>query len=172
MAIPAAGSVQKPPLDVAPADIRDHAYSIIRVLNRAGEAVGPWAEALDGELLLTGLRDIYTPEVAADHTARGDRLRTDLNVALARHGLPGQVTGAGSILCFHFHDRPIHSPADTAGTRPQVHALFHLEMLARGIYFARRGYMSLSLELTREDDAALLAAFDEVLSEFGELLYS
>jgi 2-oxoisovalerate dehydrogenase E1 component alpha subunit len=41
--IPKAGSVPRPPVDVDPRDIRDLAYSIIRVLNRQGEAVGPWA---------------------------------------------------------------------------------------------------------------------------------
>ena len=45
-------------------------------------------------------------------------------------------------------------------------------MLKRGLYFARRGYMSLSLELTEDDDAAFLAAFDEVLSEYGQILTS
>ena len=44
------------------------------------------------------------------------------------------------------------------------------EMLKRGIYFARRGYMSLSLELSEDDDAALLTAFDDVLARFGDSL--
>lgn len=56
--IPKAGSVRRPEIDVAPEDIRDLAYSIIRVLNRAGEAVGPWADALGDEELLTGLRNM------------------------------------------------------------------------------------------------------------------
>ena len=42
-----AGEVRRPEVDVAPEDIRDLAYSIIRVLNRDGEAVGPWAGLLD-----------------------------------------------------------------------------------------------------------------------------
>ena len=43
--IPEAGSVARPEVDAAPEAIRDLAYSIIRVLNREGEAVGPWAGA-------------------------------------------------------------------------------------------------------------------------------
>jgi 2-oxoisovalerate dehydrogenase E1 component alpha subunit len=39
--IPKAGSVPRPAVDVDPREIRDLAYSIIRVLNREGEAVGP-----------------------------------------------------------------------------------------------------------------------------------
>ena len=56
VSIPRAGSVRKPPVDTAPEEIRDLAYSIIRVLNRFGEAVGPWAGVLTNETLLTGLR--------------------------------------------------------------------------------------------------------------------
>jgi 2-oxoisovalerate dehydrogenase E1 component alpha subunit len=56
VSIPRAGSVRKPPVDTAPEEIRDFAYSIIRVLNRFGEAVGPWAGSLSDDALLTGLR--------------------------------------------------------------------------------------------------------------------
>ncbi len=53
-----AGSVARPPIDVDPESIRDHAYSIIRVLNRRAEAVGPWAGLLSDGQLLEGLRDM------------------------------------------------------------------------------------------------------------------
>ena len=49
-----AGSVPRPEVDVDPRDIRDLAFSIIRVLNRKGEAVGPWAGLLTDEELLEG----------------------------------------------------------------------------------------------------------------------
>ena len=53
-----AGSVPRPVVDVASEEIRDLAYSIIRVLNRDGEAVGPWAGVLSDEEILIGLRDM------------------------------------------------------------------------------------------------------------------
>ena len=58
--IPKAGSVPRPPVDVDPRDIRDLAFSIIRVLNREGEAVGPWAGTLTDAELLDGLRHMMT----------------------------------------------------------------------------------------------------------------
>jgi 2-oxoisovalerate dehydrogenase E1 component alpha subunit len=58
--IPKAGSVARPEVDADPASIRDLAYSIIRVLNREGEAVGPWAGLLNDEELLDGLRNMMT----------------------------------------------------------------------------------------------------------------
>ena len=54
--IPKAGSVRRPSVDVAPEEVRDLGYSIIRVLNRAGEAVGPWSGELSDEALLDGLK--------------------------------------------------------------------------------------------------------------------
>jgi glutamate-1-semialdehyde 2,1-aminomutase len=119
---------------------------------------------------LAGLRDVFTRECAEAHTARGNRLRAALNDVIRSHGLPAQVTGTGTIMCFHFHADPIRSPEDTRKTRPEALALFHLEMLTRGFYFARRGYMSLSLALTQEDDDAFLAAVNEVLATRGDLL--
>jgi 2-oxoisovalerate dehydrogenase E1 component alpha subunit len=47
-------------VDADPEAIRDLAYSITRVLNRDGEAVGPWAGLLSDEALLAGLRDMMT----------------------------------------------------------------------------------------------------------------
>ncbi|MFD0980113.1 thiamine pyrophosphate-dependent enzyme [Tropicimonas aquimaris] len=56
--IPEAGAVTLPPLDVAPRLLRNHAFSIIRILRRDGEAVGPWATMLSDEELLAGLRQM------------------------------------------------------------------------------------------------------------------
>ncbi len=56
--IPEAGAVRRPEVDVAAADIRDLAYTLIRVLDSDGKAVGPWAGSLTDEELLAGLRDM------------------------------------------------------------------------------------------------------------------
>jgi 2-oxoisovalerate dehydrogenase E1 component alpha subunit len=58
--IPKAGSVERPPVDADPESIRHLAFSIIRVLNRSGEAVGHWAGLLSDEELLEGLRHMMT----------------------------------------------------------------------------------------------------------------
>ncbi|MBC7149673.1 MAG: 3-methyl-2-oxobutanoate dehydrogenase (2-methylpropanoyl-transferring) subunit alpha [Rhizobium sp.] len=56
VSIPRAGSVPRPEIDAAAETMRELAYSIIRVLNQEGEAVGPWAGLLFDEELLAGLR--------------------------------------------------------------------------------------------------------------------
>jgi 2-oxoisovalerate dehydrogenase E1 component alpha subunit len=62
VAIPPAGSVRRPPINEDPEAMRDLAFTIIRVLNRDGQAVGPWAEELDltDDNLLSGLRHMMT----------------------------------------------------------------------------------------------------------------
>ncbi len=56
--IPDAGAVRRPPVDVSPDDIRDLAFTLIRVLDDDGNEVGPWAGLLDDETVLSGLRDM------------------------------------------------------------------------------------------------------------------
>ena len=55
-----AGEVRRPEVDVAPEEIRDLAFAIIRVLDRNSEAVGPWAGLLTDQELLEGLRHMMT----------------------------------------------------------------------------------------------------------------
>jgi 2-oxoisovalerate dehydrogenase E1 component alpha subunit len=54
--IPPAGKVSKPDIAVPAAEIRDHAYDLIRVLDDQGKAVGPWNPRLDPDFLRQGLR--------------------------------------------------------------------------------------------------------------------
>jgi 2-oxoisovalerate dehydrogenase E1 component alpha subunit len=52
----AAGAVPRPPVDVSPIATSDLAYTLIRVLDDSGSAVGPWAPKLDVDKLRGGLR--------------------------------------------------------------------------------------------------------------------
>ncbi len=56
----AAGAVARPPIDADSESLRAHAFSIIRVLDRKGEAVGPWAGQLGDDELIEGLRHMMT----------------------------------------------------------------------------------------------------------------
>ncbi|HSI60132.1 MAG TPA: 3-methyl-2-oxobutanoate dehydrogenase (2-methylpropanoyl-transferring) subunit alpha [Ideonella sp.] len=58
-----AGEVRRPAIDVQPIDTSDLAYSLVRVLDDDGNAVGPWAPALSPELLRRGLRTMMKTRV-------------------------------------------------------------------------------------------------------------
>jgi TPP-dependent pyruvate/acetoin dehydrogenase alpha subunit len=51
-----AGAVRRPPVDASPADTSDLAYSLVRVLDEDGRAVGPWVPPVAPQLLCRGLR--------------------------------------------------------------------------------------------------------------------
>ena len=51
-----AGAVRKPPVDTSHFDTNDLAYSLIRVLDEDGRAVGPWVPQIEPSRLRKGLR--------------------------------------------------------------------------------------------------------------------
>jgi 2-oxoisovalerate dehydrogenase E1 component alpha subunit len=51
-----AGEARRPPVDSRPSETSDLAYSLVRVLDDDGKAVGPWVPDLRTETLLAGLR--------------------------------------------------------------------------------------------------------------------
>ena len=58
LVLPRAGDARRPPIDAAPEDMHDLAYSLIRVIDDMGQAVGPWAGSVSDEAALIGLRDM------------------------------------------------------------------------------------------------------------------
>jgi len=51
-----AGAVRRPPIDTAHFDTNDLAYSLVRVLDEDGQALGPWAPQIEPARLRKGLR--------------------------------------------------------------------------------------------------------------------
>ncbi|HPA02465.1 MAG TPA: thiamine pyrophosphate-dependent enzyme, partial [Chiayiivirga sp.] len=51
-----AGEMPKPPIDVQASATAEFTQGLIRVLDDAGQAVGPWAQDIPDEILLRGLR--------------------------------------------------------------------------------------------------------------------
>ncbi|MCU1359024.1 MAG: Branched-chain alpha-keto acid dehydrogenase, component, alpha subunit [Ilumatobacteraceae bacterium] len=71
--VPAAGSVRRPPTDVHPAEIRDLAEALIRVLDDDGHAVGPWASDFAADQLIAGLRAMMTTRSYDDRMQQAQR---------------------------------------------------------------------------------------------------
>jgi 2-oxoisovalerate dehydrogenase E1 component alpha subunit len=65
--------VRRPETTAPPAEYRDLAFTLIRVLNEAGEAVGPWDPKLDGETLRRGLRSMLLTRAFDDRMFRAQR---------------------------------------------------------------------------------------------------
>ena len=118
----------------------------------------------------TGLREIFTPEAAVALNRRGDDFRARLNGLCRSRGVPWQATGVGSILNLHPYASPVARPEDLATAPEAARRLLHLEMIARGFYTARRGFISLSLVLEDDDLEAFAAAFADFLDSHAAVL--
>jgi len=110
---------------------------------------------------LVGLTEIYTPQRARALNAFGDRLRERLNAAVRRQGLAMQFTGLGSMIGVHMTAAPIRCAADAAKGDAGLLELLYFDLVARGIWFAKRGMMALSIALDEADADRLVEAVEE-----------
>jgi len=108
-----------------------------------------------------GLTEVYTPERARALNAFGEDLRERLNAVARRRGLAMQFTGLGSMIGVHMTDRPICCEADAAQGHAGLLDLFYFDLLARGVWIAKRGMMALSIALDEADATKLVAAVEE-----------
>jgi glutamate-1-semialdehyde 2,1-aminomutase len=113
---------------------------------------------------LAGLTEIYTPERARALNAFGERLRASLNERARQAGVAMQFTGLGSMFSVHMTARPVRSAEDAARGHQRLKDLFYFDLLARGVWFAKRGFFALSLALEERDGERLLA----VVEDFAE----
>ena len=121
---------------------------------------------------LVGLTEIYTPERARALNAFGEELRARLNAIARRHGLAMQFTGLGSMIGVHMTDAPIRNAADAARGHAGLLDLFYFDLVARGIWFAKRGMMALSIALDEADADKLIAAVEEFAESRAPLFVS
>ena len=119
---------------------------------------------------IAALGEIYTPEAAIALNARGDRLREALRAEIGRRGLPVQVTGRGSMMCFHFRDRPPRNAAEAAVADKALGELLFLDLLERGFYIARRGMVALSLMVGEAECEGFVQAVGDVLDARAPLM--
>ncbi len=110
---------------------------------------------------LAGLTEVYTPERARALNDFGDGLRERLNGVARRHGLAMQFTGIGSMIGIHMTNGPIRNAADAAKADGRLRDLFFFDVLARGIWLAKRGMIALSIALDERDADRLVTAVEE-----------
>ena len=67
------GAVVRPAIDADPATMREHSYSLVRVLDDEGKAVGPWDPRLEPERLVAMLRHMALTRAYDDRLYRAQR---------------------------------------------------------------------------------------------------
>lgn len=109
-----------------------------------------------------GLTEVLTDEVLHSLNERGERLRQGLNSRI--NPLGWTATGTGSMIGLHPVSGPITSPADLAEADDRRRELLFLDLLDRGWYIARRGFMALSIEISDADVDAFTDAVTDALT--------
>jgi glutamate-1-semialdehyde 2,1-aminomutase len=110
---------------------------------------------------VVALGEIFGAAEAEALFARGEALRRALNAVCARHGLAMHFTGMGSMMAPHFRPGPVTAPYRPSPAEEQMRELFFFDMLASGIYLARRGMVALMLPVTEADCDRFVAAVEE-----------
>lgn len=101
----------------------------------------------------------------------GEAVRTGIDEAFRRTGVPGGTVGRGSLLKIHFADRPIrdYRSAYTTEREAQRQAVFNRGLLNRGVLAAGYGLMALSTPMTDADTGKIIVAASEALAEVASL---
>ncbi|HYV49514.1 MAG TPA: aminotransferase class III-fold pyridoxal phosphate-dependent enzyme [Myxococcaceae bacterium] len=107
---------------------------------------------------VVGLTEVFTPAACVELNERGDRLRQALNGAFAERQVPMQAAGMGSLMTVHPLKGRLSSPADAQKGDKRLKGLLFLDLLDQGLFIAERGLIALSLAVTDEDCARLVAA--------------
>ncbi|MEL6288629.1 MAG: aminotransferase class III-fold pyridoxal phosphate-dependent enzyme [Pseudomonadota bacterium] len=117
---------------------------------------------------IAGLAEVFPASAAEQLHERGDRLRSAIAEVFSNHQVDLSVTGCGSLMNIHPSagpdDRAILRPADVAARNDAARELLFLDLLEKGIYIARRGFIALSLAVTDADLARFVDTLDEVVS--------
>ena len=92
--------------------------------------------------------------------AMGEKVRSGINEAFRKTGVPGGATGMGSLLKIHFTDRPVrdYRSAHLGAAETQRQAAFFRTLLNEGVLMASYGLMALSTPMTDDDLDAILTA--------------
>ena len=114
---------------------------------------------------IAALSSAFTPDIAVELHERGEALRARLNALFEDRAVGLCASGLGSLMSLHPVEGPVTSPSSLDGADDRVRELIFLELLERGYYLARRGFVALTVVLTDQDLDGFVAALGEVIDE-------
>jgi glutamate-1-semialdehyde 2,1-aminomutase len=119
---------------------------------------------------VAGYGEVYTPEAANALNARGEKIRERLNAICQKADVAFQFSGIGSMMTAHATTRPIKSAADIATSNQDAKELFYFDMVAAGIWIARRGFVALNIMIGDAEADRFVAAVEEFVTARKALL--
>ncbi len=119
---------------------------------------------------IAALTDAFTPDIAVELHQRGDALRERINVIFADNNVGLCASGMGSLLNLHPVTGPVTTPASLSAADDRIRELIFLELLKRGFYAARRGFIALTVVVTDRDLDAFVSALSDTITVCKSIL--
>jgi glutamate-1-semialdehyde 2,1-aminomutase len=110
---------------------------------------------------LVAMGEIFDAATADALFARGEDLRARLNRICQQRALDMHFSGLGSMMQPHFRKGPILRPYVATAREESLRELYFFDLLAAGIYIARRGMIAMTLPIGEAETDRLVAAVDE-----------
>ena len=110
------------------------------------------------------------PAAAKELNERGEKIRQRLNAICQREKVAFQFSGIGSMMTAHATARPIKTAADIASGNQDAKELFFFDMMAAGIWIARRGFVALNIMIGDAEGDRFVAAVEEFVTARKALL--
>jgi glutamate-1-semialdehyde 2,1-aminomutase len=113
---------------------------------------------------MVAMGEIFDAAAAEALFARGEGARQRLNAICRARGVNMHFSGLGSMMQPHFRAGPIERPYSASAKEDALRELYFFDLLAAGIYIARRGMIAMSLPLGPAELESLFAAVEEFCS--------
>ena len=110
---------------------------------------------------VVAMGEIFDAAAAEALFARGENLRESLNAICRKRAVDMHFTGLGSMMQPHFRKGPIERPYAATPKEEALRELYFFDLLAAGLYIARRGMIAMSLPIGHAECDQLVAAVDE-----------
>ena len=110
---------------------------------------------------LVAMGEIFDSDAANALFARGETLRARLNDLCQERAVDMHFTGMGSMMQPHFRRGPIERPYTASAREEALREIYFFDLLAAGIYIARRGMIAMSLLIEDAECDRLVAALEE-----------
>jgi glutamate-1-semialdehyde 2,1-aminomutase len=110
---------------------------------------------------LVAMGEIFDAAAAEALFTRGENLRARLNTVCRERAVEMHFSGLGSMMQPHFRNGPIMRPYAATAKEEALRELYFFDLLAAGVYIARRGMIAMSLPIGDAECGRLVAAVDE-----------
>jgi glutamate-1-semialdehyde 2,1-aminomutase len=116
------------------------------------------------------MREVYTPERAAEFFDWSEAFRHSLNDIFAEKAVPMYANGIGSMIAIHFSRKPTLRPSEITAGCQSLRPLLHMELLLDGMLLCSRGDLFLSLPMDEFHLAKARSCFEKFADRYKPLI--